>query len=459
MQKSIPHTIAKGTFWISSSTLVVKVVSLATIFLILSRLGAAEYGTLELALSISVLFSLFMLPGLDTLIVADMGAEKGKGELSRARVLLRTFLQIQFVLSCVAATTLFFGAEFLASLYQVPSSYVQLVAATFLLSPMRAAYGILFRSQLWFVLQSLIMLLEEFTKLAFLAACFFFFALTIESVLWSILASQAFALVLLALPFVRGWKSLKGGEREGQPLDFSWIGRGVWSVLTVYVGNLGKTLRLWIIQRILGAEAVGLYAVAIGLIGHTLALTPLHTVLSPMLPQYVSNRERFVKLLNKGLKYQFLAYACIGAVGFFAFPPVMIWLFPNYASAMPLFKVMLLGLLPVAFISVLTPAYFALKLQKSFFVSMVFKTTVSLMFTYPLILFFGIWGLAYEYILTSIVYGFERMRTLRAHVPELVISPRLFFIFDQDDRMLLEKASEFASRGASLWRRSNSAID
>jgi O-antigen/teichoic acid export membrane protein len=216
---------------------------------------------------------------------------------------------------------------------------------------------------------------------------------------------------------------------------------------------VGKTARLWVIQRLLGHEAVGLYSVAIGLIGHTMALVPLSSIVAPMLPQYVHDRQRFTKLLNKAMKYQFLAYLAVGVVGFFVFPPVLQWLFPSYAAAMPLFRIMLIGLVPVAFISVLTPAFFALKLQKSFFFSMVFKTVVSIVFTFGLVVMFGIFGLAYEYIFTSLVYGFERLRTLRKHVPGISISRTYLFTFDDDDRLLIRKSFNFFYKTSSFLRR------
>ena len=210
--------------------------------------------------------------------------------------------------------------------------------------------------------------------------------------------------------------------------------------------QVGKSIRLWIIQRMLGTEAVGIYAVAIGLIGHTIALAPLGSVIAPILPQYVQDRERFTRLLNKGMKYQLIAYLTIGGIGFFVFPPILLRIFPDYAPAMPLFQIMLFGLVPVALISIFTPAFFALKLQKNFFYSMVFKTIVSIAFTYGLIVMFGIWGLAYEYILTSVVYGAERMRVLRKHIPDVRFDSRHFISFDNDDRLLIGKMSGFVGR-------------
>lgn len=462
MEKSIPRTIAEGTFWISSSTLWIKVISLVSVLLMLRSLGVAEYGSLELTLSMVALFSIFMLPGLDMLITADMSIAKGVGAFGKALGILRMFFLLQVALAFTAFAVAFLTAEWWGHLYDISPTHVRLVALLFLMGPVRTAYSVLFRVQLRFFLQSLITFLEEAAKMVILASLFFLSEITIAGVILAMVAAQAVALVLLAVPFARTWASLGAGNRaERISRGDSFLGRGVWTVLTTYVGNLGKTARLWIIQRLLGAEAVGLYAVALGLIGHTLALVPLYSVLSPLLSQYAHERERFVKILNKGMKYQFIAYLLVGVAAFFAFPPVISWLFPTYAAAMPLFKVMLLGLVPVAFISVLTPAFFALKLQKNFFASMVFKTVVSLVCTFGLVMLFGLWGLAYEYTLTSVLYGLERLRSLRKHVSGVSVSWRYLSSFDDEDRLLLSKSLGFLYAQAPFLRRqeSNSALD
>lgn len=462
MPKSLLHTAGEGTFWVSASTIVVKVVSLVAVFVMLSRLGVSDYGTLELVLSLVGLFSILSLPGLDTLVVADMGIEKGRGNLTRARQILAAYTSLQVTLALLACVLVLLAAQFLSHLYQVPVSYIQALCAFFVLGPLRGAYSALFRVNLQFFALSLVTFLEECFKLGFLLLFFFYADMHVGGVMLAMLSAQLLMLMVLAPAVVRIWFALSGGVSDARVRWRELLkGRGTWSVLTTYVGNVGKTARLWIIQRLLGAEAVGLYAVAVGLIGHTMALVPLYSVVSPMLPQYVHDKERFTKLLNKAMKYQLLAYLLLGVVGFFLFPPILRWLFPEYAASLPLFQVMLLGLIPVAFISVLTPAYFALKLQKNFFFSMLFKTVVSLLFTYGLVTAFGFFGLAYEYILTSVVYGLERLRTLHKHVPGISVSRKHLLAFDEDDRMVLDKSCSALGRLRVLvpWQHKAVKID
>lgn len=453
MNNGVIHTVGRGSFWVSSSTLILKAVGLVTVAVMLWRLGAGEYGVLELSLSLVSLFSIFMLPGLDSLLVADMGSEKGRGEGSRARRILEAFVLLQSVLAMCAFAVAFVGAGWFAELYRVPRIYIELVSLTFLPGPVRAAYAVLFRVQLQFFLQSLLTIIEEVFKLGSLLVYFFVFNLHIGGVILSILTSQTLTLLILSPWFIRGVKSLRGGDNVGKLGFFELLyGHGYWSVLTSYISNVGSAARLWIIQRLLGPSAVGLYAVASGLIGHTTSLVPFSTVMSSVLPQYVHDKARFIKLLFKAIEYQLIANAALFVVAFAVFPPVLSLIFPQYHDAFPLFRGMLLGLFSGGVIGMLTPAFFALKEQRNLFLSMLFKSIMTVIFAYVGILLFGIWGLVVESVLTSLIQAFERVRRLRRITPEFPHFGWRMFAFDEDDRIVLDTVQKTLGRWTAFMR-------
>lgn len=437
MKSSIIRTVAEGTFFTSTGTLVIKVVGLLTVFSILRTFGAGQYGVLELTLSITALFSIFMLPGLDSVVVADSGVYKGKGELSSARQLLKAYFVLQVVLALVAAVAVLLGAGFLSTFYQVPKQYVMLLSLLFLLSPLQLTSMALLRLHLRFFQQSLLNFVQEVLKLVFLLFFVLVIGYDISSVIMAMILSQAFGLLMLTPSLVGLWRSLIGGG-DGKMVawwSFLW-GHSAWGILSSYVGNLGRAIRLWIIQFLLGPEAVGLYAVAAGLMGHTTGLAPLSTVLTPMLPQHIGDRNRFRRLLTKGMQYQLYANIVVGAIAFFLVPPVISRIFPEYVSSLPLYQIMLLALIPGAVVSIVTPVFSALRLQRSFFFAMVLKTIFTAIFTYGGIVLFGIWGVAYEAVLTAMLQAFERTRSIRKKAPELSFSRESFFSF-ADDQLIL----------------------
>lgn len=446
MSPSLIKTVGEGVFWVSSSTLIIKAVSIATIVLILSHLSVAEYGMLELALSIPALFGILLLPGVDSLVIADMGTEVGRGRGRTARSMLGAYLAVQYALAAAACLAVVLLAPLLARAYDLPLIHIGLVSALFLIGPLRTSLGVLFRVRLQFFLFSLLSFLEELAKLAALVLIFWWWEAGISAVIAATIIAQLFAVAALAPFYLQGVRSLAGGPDEPVSWRFLLGAHGLWGMGAAYLGSLSRALRLWLIQRLLGPEAVGLYAVASGLLGHTMALFPLSTVLSSLLPQHVHDRVRFGRLLLKSIQYQFIANMGLIVAAFFLFPPILSLIFPEYAAAFPLFQLLLMSLIPGAVVTGVTPAFYALKLQKSLFGSMALKAALTVAATYLGIALFGLWGVAAEAVLTAAVQAYERMRSLRRHVPELPPLNLLRVRFDEDDRLVLAKLRAGALR-------------
>ncbi len=214
---------------------------------------------------------------------------------------------------------------------------------------------------------------------------------------------------------------------------------GKWGVASNYLNSFSQNMRIWIIKFFLGTEAVGLFSLASGLVSHTSSLIPLGQVMSSIIPQYAQDTNRFYSIITKSIKYQLLAYLLLGVVAFFAFPPIIIWLFPNYASALPLFKGMLLILIPSSFATIFNPVFFTLKAQKSLF----FATTLRAIFIAVLapisIILFHQAGIVVEYITTAFFYSAERYRVLKKLLPGFSLNVKKFFTMDDEDKMVLQR--------------------
>ncbi len=443
----ITRTILKGVAINSFSTPLVKLIGLVSVFLILSHLKVSEYGTVELAISLTSLLGIFMVPGLSSLVLADASVEKSKGDLSRARAILFSSFTLHMTLGALAWSLTFFGADFFARFYGLSSDNVRLVSFLFLFSPFQSIYNTIFMVHLRFFEQSLMAIIGEVGKLCLLFILLFFFQMGVDGALYSIVFSQLLTVVLFAPKSVQLFHKLRDGTRAS---SVPWVnllkGRGMWSILTSYMGNVGSAARLWIIRRFLGEEAVGLYALASGLMGHTIALASLSNVLTPLLPQYVHDRYKFIRLVTKGIEYQILAYIGFGIGAFFIFPPILGWIFPNYVEAFPLFKIMLLGLIPGAIVVVVTPAFFAMKMQKDLFISMSFKTLLTIVISYMAVMYIGLMGLAYESILVASFQAYERSRRLRKSLGNVNLFRRNFSSFDEDDRIIVKEISQALNR-------------
>lgn len=439
MGPSLKRTIGVGTAWMSASTVVLKVIGLATIFLMLRKLSVAEYGLAELVLSVTGILSLFTLPGLNQLIIADMGIAKEKRDLRGMKELFVNSFYLQMILGGIAWALVFFGSNIIAGLYNEHiGGLFKIVSFVFLISPLRSLFFIAFSVELKFFYRSLYSTIEEALKLVLIVMLLYVFNLRVDAIVWAFVLSQFLAMIPMIPSLIRVTKYFTHVLLLDKKAPWTLLlNHGKWGIFATYFNGLGQYIRTWIIKVFLGTEAVGIFAVAVGLIQHTVSLVNLSGVLSPILPQYVHDKEHFKRISIKAIKYQILIFAVTGVIAYFTFVPAVYWLFPNYRDALPLFVTMLPVLIPIGFAAVFTPMFGALQAQKSLSLAILVKT-LSIICVLPLaILSCGFLGIAYEYIITTVIFVIERYRSLKKIVPNFSLSFRKFFTFEEEDRVIV----------------------
>lgn len=442
-EKTLTRTIGEGTLWFSISTWLLKPVGLLTTFITLRALSVYEYGLVVLALSLTSLLGVFLLPGLTDVVIADIGVERGQEKRGVMKRIFRDFMALQWVLGVCAWAILFFGADIIAAFYASQISLlVKIVSFMFLLAPIRTAYGILFSVYFKFFIHSTYSFLEEAGKLAFVVLFLFTVGVTPASVILGAILGQVAALFFLIPHAYTAYKDFSGAVAD-KPLSLKRLlaEHGKWSVFSKYVGQFGAKSRFWIIKFMLNTEAVAFASVAESLVGHTASLLPLSRVMRPIIPQYVSDTGRMFLLINKSIKYQLVSFALISIIAFTVFPPLIIWFFPHYQTSLPLFKVMLFSLTFTSVATMFGPVFFALKAQQNLFFAVLLRTIVALVLLPISILAFGTMGIAYEFVITSIVYTFERYRVLKRLLPGFHIRLRDMIQLDEVDRIIVGKVA------------------
>ena len=445
MEKSLSRKIGEGVFWLGSHSIVVKIVGLLTVFLILRRLSVYEYGVSELVFSVVGILSLFLLPGLNDLILSEFGREKGRENLGTMKKLFFDYAKLGLVLGVILWIILFFGADIINDYYgKNIANLFRISSFLFLISAFKSLMKLIFNAYLKFFTISVWNFSEELLKLGFLALFFFYFNFRMEGLFLAHVLSQFLALLILLPSFFKIYKSFvpipMAADISLKQIIFR---HGKWAILVDYTKSLGDNLRLWLIKFFLGTEMVGLFAVAYGLYEHTSALFPLNAVIKPLIPQYFHDKEKFYRLIAKSIKYQFLGYLTIVIIAFFLFPPIIIRLFPNYASSMFLFRGFLLTLLIVSFSGIFTYVFYAIRAQKRFFINLVLWT-FSILLLFPLfIYFFGTAGIIFAFSLTAIIVAVDRYAALKKILPDFYLSLKDFFSLDEMDRYFLKTIKNF----------------
>lgn len=447
-EPSVASIVGRGTAWLASTTLLVKGVGFFSILLILNHLTMYEYGFAELVVSVVPLFSLFLLPGLNSTVIADMGRERGNGNIAHMKGMLFSYARLQFLCAGIAFALVFFGSHILAVWYGRPDAaiFFQIISVSFLVSPLRTTAQVIQSVYFRFRQQSIQSVLEEGWKLLALGIFFYGFHMSTLGLILAIVLSQVFAFLSILPPLIR-IDPLLWQVREVRYSTFHFLlHHGKWGIFSTYIGTVSKNIRPWIVKFFLGTEAVAMYAVVQGLIGHTVSLMPFDSVVKPMFSQYVHTKERLCRLIAKAVKYQLIGYVVVGVAAAIFSPFFIAWFFPQYASSVPLFQIMLIMLISTAFDTIFTGVFYALQAQRNLFLASVYKLFLTLLFMPLFLYFFGLFGIAYGSIVINYLYVWERYFTLKRLTPGLVLSWRSFITIDEYDRFIIKQSLLFVTR-------------
>lgn len=433
--------LEKGTVSYTIANALTKVVAITNTLLVLRSLTPYAYGVAELALSVVGVFSIFQLSGLERTVIADMGVEKGSGNIAQSRRIFQDFMMLLLGLCGIAWSVLFFGSEIVAQFFTPEiGSYFTIISFLFLATPFTASMRILYGTYFDFTASALFTFLQEATKLIFLAAFFFLGTVSISIVLWSYVVAQLAPFVLLLPRTYRHVRNLTAVEMNLPAAPWRFFQQhNLWTLFSNYLDTFTKSFRLWLIKLFLGTEAVALFAVAQGIVGQLSSFINLHTVVSPVLPQYLHNRQIFYRIIDATLKYQILLALGVIGSGIVLVPILVEFLFPQYLAALPLFYLMVFVLIPSSINGVFQTMFYVLKAQRSLFNAQLARLVFTGGFGSVAMMSIGIPGVALEYVASAAFFAYERRRALRALYSDFTFRPRDFFVFDEYDRVLLRR--------------------
>lgn len=438
---SIVRTISEGFAWNAAATIVGKIVGFVNLFLIFSYLTIYEYGVTELTLSIVSLFSLFLLPGLSSIVAADLGVERAKKNYSGMRVIFREFFSVTVSLGILAWGILFFGSSIVAHLTGNDLIDRLFKIASFLLitSPLRTASSVLATAAVRFADQSFFPVVEEIAKGVLLAISFLVFGLTTDGLLISAVGAQLIAIILFAPRSISVYREFHTAPLTNERPLWNIIGEHrKWGIVAAYIGTAQTSIRLFVLKFFLGTEAVGIYAFATGLFGQLAGLLPLGPVVGPLFPRYIDKPVEFARLLRASIRLQ-LAFALVLIGGGIILAPLFVTtFFPQYSSAIMIFVLMLPALLPQSAIGIYTPVFRALKEQRTQLSSAVFKFVVDVLVLPPLVMMAGLPGAGVHSLVVAGASAVERSIRLRRLFPGLAFSLHDISHLDPLERKMIQ---------------------
>ncbi len=441
--KSVKRIVAEGAFMLSVSSVLTKALWLLISLLVLHFLTVKEFGMVELIFSATSMLSIFSLPGVYNIVLNDIGIEKRNKNYANMYALLRQYFIYIFITNFTAWAIMFFGADLITEKFSsLAGGLIRIMSFSFIVSPFWGISQVLLMMESRFGYISLHQLSMAVSKLFFIVFFISTGGLTVTNVIFShvVMDYVGMVVVIPTVYFLIG-KIKKQKRDENKYADISLLNillkHGKWAIFATYLNDFNKSFRLWVIKLMIGTEAVGLYSAAFGFLTQVRTLLPLQRILSSMIPQYDIDSSIFSKLLIKGIKYNIFGNIVIMLLSSISMPIIVFILLPQYKASIILFELMLFSMLPISVGGILSIVFFVLKKQRNLFFANILRLISTMVFLPLLIIFFGLYGAAFELTTASFVFMFERIRMFKKEMPNLRLSLSDVVSYDSLDRKIL----------------------
>lgn len=418
-----------------------KVLGVATTFLVLAVLAPYDYGVWRLLQSALSFMSIFALTGIAGVVVADIARELGKGDKPRAYAATWRASQILLAAGGVSAILLALAAPFVSRVSGIGlTPHLLVLAGSLAFAGVTQVLQILFQARLE---PRRAFILKNAGNAAYLLAI----ALLVPYLGLSTFGmSAAYAIaaavpVLIFLPYVvRELRVIRGARaKEAYPLKEVLVRRGGWALATDYVTVLESALWPWIVGYFLSIEEVAYAGLAVVIASQAYSIVPIQYVLRGILPRLAADAARMEGWIARAFRHSLwlhlAAALAVIAVAALAVPA----LFPAYAAAVPLVAVLLLATPFRAVGAVAVEWLYAVRDQRSIFVSTAAPRLAFLVALPFLLEAFGLWGFALWYLGSSISIILVRFALAgsRLRFPRSISA---LLVPDARDRELLSRA-------------------
>ncbi len=438
--KNTFSSIAHSSAVIMFSRGAMKVLSLVSVYLIITALSLREYGTLSLALSVSGPVLALSNFGLDDLIMAQGARARGEKTLGQFLPMYRGFVFVKIVLIIVlmilaAGFRLVLSSEQRALLDQFFLPLLVWIAATGARTIFDSTLQMYERFG-WFAKTNIF---ENALRLAMVATFFALHRLTLANVLWSYVGSKT-AASLAAAPIL-GLVGIEGGLVPSLRAFFHFvIGRGKWEVLRTFFVNIFSGVDQWVVGYFLGLEAVAIFSFASMMNSLLVQALPFRQILFPFMARMSAGASERTSFVARRMSKYSVWLATLTIIVAAVCAPTAVRLFaPKYMAAVPIFLFLSVSQIMNGYSVSHGPLLYALNEQR-FLLALGFVTTISSFTFLPLLTkFFALMGAVAERHASTAVIIWLRERRLRKRHGIKTYAFRDLFVFDAFDVTIVKR--------------------
>jgi len=417
-------------------------------FFILSSLSLYQFGVYQLLLSLYAILSDFFHDVFSEVITNDIARFIGEGREDKAKRLFYDYAAFRLGMAVIPCIAILFLAPVIGRAYGYGAdfiSFVRLMSFLFVADAAVLIATLLLKLRLQFAILAPRATAQKFIQFVALASFYFFSHITIREIFLAQIIG-ALGVVAVMLPSlvrsVAPWRGI--APSRGLLMPGIVRGYGKWALPQSFLTDFTGKIRPWLIKLFLGTEVVGLFGVANTFISAIKDLLPIRTP-GILVPRKTDDPVAIARFYRYGTKYYvWLALALVlAAAG--GVPVVVYLLFPKFASALPLFYLLLVSIPLFAFTKPASFLLVAFRRQEFLFWQAVFQSALAFILLMAFLPAVGATGLAYAEIISIAVSGFLRQR----HIVSQGLAPRFhmraLFALDAEDR------ANLASMKSYLW--------
>ncbi len=441
---SIGNKIISGTVVLGIANIVMRFISFLSVIFVVRALAVYEYGLFTLFMSLAGPVTVFSEMGMGELIVADVSRNLGEKNFTKAKSIMWHFFRLRFVLLIFILIVGFIFRKWLEIKYgSLVVNYFWLFVIFILVQYAKNIYCILLQIHERFTHFSTISIIEGFVKFIFVVVFYSLGKLNIVTLIIAYIAGTITSTVIFTPYVFKMLRYLKNIPLEKERIVYGILRQhGKWQVAFNVANSLTSTAKYWLVRIIISTEAIGILALAQNLYSALASLVPIKTVTFPIIAKNLQDKNLLQKLVQKVTKYTMVIYILMVISVFAIISPLIPYVFPKYAAAIPIFQLLSFKLLFNTFSISQAPLLFAYREQKIAFYIMGFNLFSVLILSAILMLQFGLIGTVIEALMTISIIFIIRELFLRKKYDLRTITFKSFFSIDETDRFVVRNIIE-----------------
>ena len=395
-----------------------RIFGLLNVAVLLRFLSLVDYGLLSLIYSIYNLLDLLMGLKQGDLVVAHCSQARGKGDRKEAEELFQSYLLLIVIGAGLIMSVSLLGKHLFLRRYPVLASIYWPLLAGILFTPIKGIINVYLRIKQDF---GLIKLTDIVRSIGLTSGYVILVGWLGEGLRGAIIA---YAIASFMPLFFVGRRLISEATRSIirptiGPMVALLRGEGKWQLSRYGIVTLHGSARPWLIQLVLGTEAVALFQAAKAVIGIPKDILPIKNVLIPLMSHELPDRNRLDRLYADACRYATWLFSAM-AIGIVLLAPGMFTVvFPKYQEAIPVIQLMSLNFLTAGLGHAQIPLFYALRLQMAYFFTTAINLGSMLIFSVPFMLMFGVQGMALIFVLNGIMITLIRHYYLIRRFPEI----------------------------------------